>query len=448
MNTRKTVGTKRRLAIEYRSIASLKANPHNPRVHSDRQIKQIARSIQTFGPIVPVLVDRTLQVIAGHGRVQAAELLGLRELPTICVEHLTETQAKAFAIADNKLTENSTWNEKLLGEQLQSLSEVELDFDIETTGFEVAEIDLLIDGLSPANTSSPDVADRIPDTAEQVSQANDVWLLGEHRVLCGDSRDATNYSILMDSRKADLVFIDPPYNVKIAGHATGLGAIQHQNFKMAAGEMSTGEFMDFLARVFSYLTAHSIDGSLHFVCMDWGHSLEILTASKHAYAEVKALCVWVKDNGGMGSLYRSQHELVWVFKNGKESHRNNIQLGQFGRYRTNIWNYPGVNSFSRTTEEGNLLELHPTVKPVALVADAIMDVSARGDVVLDSFLGSGTTVIAAERTGRACYGIELDPQYVDTAIRRWQKLTGKSATHALSGRSFDQLEQEALGGRN
>jgi DNA modification methylase len=246
----------------------------------------------------------------------------------------------------------------------------------------------------------------------------------------------------MDGKRASMVFTDPPFNVRIDGHATGLGAIHHKNFRMASGEMSDAEFTDFLAHSFELLLGHTINGSMHFVFMDWRHLPEILAAGQHVYTELKALCVWVKDNGGMGSLYRSQHELVLVFKNGKDSHRNNVQLGQFGRYRTNVWNYPGVNSFSRSTEEGNLLELHPTVKPVALVADAIMDCSARGDIVLDPSLGSGTTVIAAERTGRVCYGMEIDPLYVDTIVRRWQRFTGLSATHAVSGKSFDELEKE------
>jgi DNA modification methylase len=433
-----------RLSVTYCPIDRLKIDPDNPRSHSDRQIKQIARSLETFGPIVPVLVDQNLQVIAGHGRVQAALLIGLKEFPTILVEHLTEAQAKAFAIADNKLTDNSSWNENLLAQQLKALSEVELDFDLEATGFEVAEIDLLIEGLSPASESGSEAADQLPDPPDlQVCQSNDLWILGRHRVLCGDSRDPGTYSTLMDGRKARLVFTDPPYNVKIDGHATGLGAIHHKSFPMAAGEMSQGEFTDFLASAFSNVASHSIDGSLHYIFMDWRHMTEILTAGTDVYSELKAVCVWVKDNGGMGSLYRSRHELIFVFKSGREGHRNNIQLGQFGRYRTNVWNYPGANSFSRSTAEGNLLELHPTVKPVALVADAIMDCSARGDVVLDPFLGSGTTVIAAERTGRICYGVELDPAYVDVVVRRWQTFTRLSATHAASGRTFNELEKEA-----
>jgi len=240
-----------------------------------------------------------------------------------------------------------------------------------------------------------------------------------------------------------MVFTDPPFNGKIPGHAMGLGAIQHKNFQMASGEMTESEFTDFLAQVMRRCALHSVAGSLHYVFMDWRHLSEILTAGNQVYSELKNVCVWVKDNGGMGSLYRSQHEFVFVFKNGKESHRNNIQLGQYGRYRTNVWSYAGVNSFSRSTDEGNLLELHPTVKPVALLADAIMDCTSRRDIVLDPFLGSGTTVIAAERTGRVCYGIELDAQYVDTIVRRWQAFTGLSATHGVSGRTFIELKQEA-----
>ena len=443
MNNGRVAGRAPRLKVRYRSIASLKSNPKNTRLHSDKQVRQIARSIEAFGSIVPVLIDGSSQVIAGHGRIQAAQFLGLRELPTICVEHLTEVQVKAFAIADNKLTDNSTWNIELLGEQLKTLSEVELDFDLEVTGFEMAEIDLLIEGLSPTAESDADPADEVPDAVEeQVSRPKDLWSLGQHAIFCGDARDKQSYSLLLDGRKADLILTDPPYNVRIAGHATGLGAIQHKNFKMAVGEMSEGEFTDFLACVFERLALHSVDGSLHYVFMDWRHAREILTAGKQAYTELKNVIVWVKDNGGMGSLYRSQHELIFLFKNGKDCHQNNVQLGKFGRYRTNVWNYPGVNSFSRATEEGNLLELHPTVKPVALVADAMMDCSARGDIVLDPFLGSGTAVIAAERTGRVCYGIELDPLYVDTIVRRWQKFTGLSATHAASGRRFNELEKE------
>ena len=247
----------------------------------------------------------------------------------------------------------------------------------------------------------------------------------------------------MGEGRGSVVFTDPPYNVPIDGHASGLGAIHHRPFPMASGEMNGAEFTAFLREAFCNLAAFSVDGSLHYICMDWRHVDELLAASRGTYGGPKNLCVWVKDNGGMGALYRSQHELVFVFKHGRYGHRNNVQLGRFGRNRSNVWHYPGANSFGRGGAEGNLLALHPTVKPVAMIADAILDCSARGDIVLDGFLGSGTTVIAAERTGRRCYGIELDPVYVDTIIRRWQGLTGGSADHTTSGRGFDDLAREA-----
>jgi DNA modification methylase len=267
--------------------------------------------------------------------------------------------------------------------------------------------------------------------------------LGPHRLYCGSALDERTYGVLLGEDRAAAVFTDPPYNVPIDGHASGLGAIHHRPFPMASGEMDSAQFTAFLAGAFRNLASFSADGSLHYVCMDWRHVEELLAAGRGVYGEVKNLCVWVKDNAGMGSLYRSQHELVFVFKQGRREHRNNVQLGRFGRNRSNIWRYPGGSSFGRCTEEGNLSELHPTVKPVAMVADAILDASARADIVLDGFLGSGTTMIAAERTGRRCYGLELDPLYVDTILRRWQKLTGRSARRAASGRSFDDLAGEA-----
>lgn len=392
--------------------------------------------------------------LAGHLALERAAEADLRmsrvrsgraRKPTILLEHLTELQAKAFMIADNKLAESATWDNRLLAEHFKSLADVELDFSLDAIGFEAAEIDLVIQGAEPLTEGGSDPADTLPENEKpvQVSQNGDLWRLGQHHILCGNCLSASSYVVLMEKCRAAMVFTDPPYKVKIAGHATGLGAIRHGNFIMASGEMSESEFTDFLTNACILLAQYSRDGSIHFICIDWRHLGELLAAGRIAYDEVKNLCIWAKSNAGMGSFYRSQHELIFVFKRGKGSHRNNVQLGQYGRYRTNLWTYPGVNSFSRTTEEGNLLELHPTVKPVALVADAIMDCSVRGDIVLDPFLGSGTTVIAAERTGRICYGIELDPVYVDTIVRRWQAFTGLSAAHAISGRSFADLEQEA-----
>jgi len=315
---------------------------------------------------------------------------------------------------------------------------------LETTGFEMGEIDLMIENLAPALEGEDDSADAVPGPSPvRVSQLGDLWKLGKHRVFCGNALSANSYKLLMGDHRASVIFADPPYNDPIDGYVAGFGRIHHAEFAMASGEMSEAEFTGFLFKVFSNLARSSENGALQFICMDWRHTTELLAAGRRAFSEFKSLCVWVKDTGGQGSLYRSQHELVFVFKNGKGKHRNNIQLGQYGRYRTNVWQYPRVNAFARATEEGNLFALHPTVKPVALVADAILDCTARGEIVLDPFLGSGTTVIAAERTGRVCYGIELDPGYVDTIVRRWQAFTGKSAVHAKSARTFNEMEQGA-----
>jgi DNA modification methylase len=430
------------LKVRELPLAQLRPDPKNPRAHSDKQVRQIANSVAAFGFNVPILIDKDLRVIAGHGRILAAKLLNLAEVPTICLEHLSEMQRRAFMVADNRLTENATWDAELLGEQLKILAEAELDFSLEIIGFETAEIDLYIEGLETVDDE--DAADALPETSNgiQVTRQGDTWLLGKHRVACGDALHPDSYTSLMQGRLAAAVFTDPPYNVPIDGHATGLGKARHREFAMAAGEMSEEEFTRFLTSALRNAAQHSCDGSIHYVAMDWRHMTELLAAGRIVYSELKNLCIWAKDNAGMGSFYRSQHELIFVFKRGTESHRNNVQLGQFGRYRTNVWNYPGANSFSRSSPEGNLLSLHPTVKPVALVADALLDSTARGEIVLDPFLGSGTTVIAAERTGRICYGLELDPQYVDIIVRRWQSFTGKEALHEESARSFSQIETE------
>ena len=411
----------------------------NPRLHSRRQIRQIAHSISAFGFNVPILVDSDLRVIAGEGRLLAAKELRLAEVPTICLEHLNDTQKRAFMLADNRLTETSIWDDKLLGEQLRELSLLDLDFSLEATGFEIAEIDLRIEGLTSGSEAEDDSADSLPphSDAPPVTQVGDLWLLGRHRVLCGDALDPLAYQGLMQRERATMVFTDPPYNVSIDGHAGGRGSIQHREFAMACGEMDKAQFTEFLTGACGLAARHSQDGAIHDICMDWRHVGELLAAGERVYSGLKNICVWVKHNAGMGSFYRSQHELVFVFKHGHGLHRNNIELGRFGRHRSNVWNYPGANLLGRGTEdEGNPLKLHPTVKPVAMIADAVLDCSARGEIVLDPFLGSGSTVLAAERTGRRCCGIEIDPIYVDTIIRRWQAFTGDDARHAQTGQSF------------
>ena len=319
---------------------------------------------------------------------------------------------------------------------------MELGFDLEAIGFEVPEIDLLIDGRNTVPEADPD--DQLPQISETaITVPGDLWQLGKHCVLCGNSLITADYDRLMDGAKADLVISDPPYNVVIDGHVSGLGKTRHREFGMASGEMNSTEFTDFLRKAMTAARDHSATGALAYYFMDWRHMTEILSAGQQVYTELLNLCVWANNNGGMGSFYRSAHELVFLFKNGTGSHRNNIQLGKFGRNRTNVWNYPRANTFSRSNAEGNLLALHPTPKPVALIADAIKDCTAREDLVLDPFLGSGTATIAAERSGRRCYGLELDPLYVEPSFvdgksrqswrRYMQRLTKLSTAEKYKG---------------
>lgn len=435
----------KQLKVVYHPIDSLVSNSANPRLHNRRQIRQIARSIETFGFNVPILVDADLKVIAGHGRVLASRELKRVEVPTISIDHLSPEKISAFMIADNKLTENGAWNEELLANHFVELSALDLNFSLDVTGFEIGEIDLMIESQAKSTATDVDTADDLRNipSGPPMCKPGDIWLLGRHRILCGNSLESASYTTLMEKEWADLVFADPPYNVRIDGHASGLGIVKHREFAMASGEMSRADFTDFLSRVCLHLKRFSQPGAINFVCMDWRHAGEMLEAGNEVYAELKNICVWVKHNAGMGSFYRSQHELIFVFKTGGRPHRNNIQLGKHRRHRTNVWSYRAANDFGRPTDEGNLLQMHPTVKPVAMVADAILDCSSRGDVVLDPFLGSGTTLIAAERVGRRCFGIEIDPAYVDALIRRWQAFTGGVARHAVTGEVFDGVPEEA-----
>jgi len=427
------------LAIQLRSLHTLIPDPGNPRLHSERQVRQLVKSITTFGFCVPLLVDREGHVIAGHGRLLAAKQLGWSEVPTITLEHLSLHQRRAFALADNRLTDCSEWDERLLAVQLKELASADLDFDLDAIGFDMPEIDLRIQQLGEIDEEPEEAVIPTVDTPV-VSCIGDVWHLGRHRIVCGSALEAASYDALQGQRAA-MVFSDPPYNVKVSDIG-GKGRIQHPEFVMASGEMSREAFTTFLSQAFALSKQHSKAGALLYIFMDWRHLSEITMAGEGQDLALKNLVVWAKGVGGMGSLYRSAHELLFVYKNGSAPHTNNIQLGRYGRDRTNVWSYPGANSFARETSEGNLLALHPTCKPVALVADAILDASERGDIVLDAFLGSGTTVIAAEKTGRVAYGIELDPKYVDVAVRRWQRLTGQQAVHARSGQPFEAVALE------
>jgi DNA modification methylase len=429
--------------MENVAVRALQPYAGNARTHSNKQIRQIARSIERFGFCNPVLIDDNGQIIAGHGRVAAANLLGLAEVPVVRLSHLSEGEKRAYVLADNKLAENAGWDREILAIELQGL--IDLGISVEDIGFEIAETDLILDEAQESSGASSGPEDQIPPRAAgpAVSRPGDLWLLGQHRLRCGDARDPTEYEVLLEGQKAQFAFTDPPYNVPIDGNVGGLGRIHHGDFVMGCGEMSEAQFIEFLATVMQHIATNSVDGAIHQICMDWRHMFEMLAAGRQVYGELKNLCVWAKTNAGMGSFYRSQHELVFVWKNGSAPHINTFELGQHGRSRSNVWNYQGVN----TLKPGRLDELamHPTVKPVALVADAIRDCSRRNDLVLDPFAGSGTILIAAERTGRKARALEIDPGYVDVAARRWQSYTGKDAKLFATGETFELVAERRQG---
>ena len=428
--------------IECLPVTTLRPYKRNARRHSKAQVAQIAESIRRFGFTNPVLIGDGGEIVAGHGRVEAARRLGMETVPTLRLSHLSETERRAYVLADNKLALNAGWDTEILAIELQELTD--LDFEMSLTGFSVAEIDLIVDSAREADPDArPDPEDEVPSPAVyQVSQPGDLWLLGRHRLLCGDARDPGAYARLLDGRKVDAVFTDPPYNVPIDGHVTGLGRVRHREFAMGVGEMSTDAFTAFLTTTLGEAAKACRDGAIAFVCMDWRHLAELLAAGRAVFSELKNLCVWNKSNGGMGTFYRSKHELVCVFKVGDGPHTNTFGLGQTGRYRTNVWDYPGVSSIGADRAEA--LSMHPTVKPTALVADAIRDVTRRGQLVLDPFAGSGTTLIAGEKCGRSTCVIEYDPLYCDTIVRRYQRLTGKPGVLEASRVEFETLEAPRL----
>jgi DNA modification methylase len=424
-------------------VASLRPHSGNARTHSKKQVRQIADSIRQFGFTNPVLIGESGEIIAGHGRVEAAKLLGMESVPTVRLAHLNAAQRRAYVLTDNKLALNAGWDRELLAIELQGL--IDIDFDVELTGFSSAEIDLVLDEAREGSPNGPTEAeDQVPfpitDQTSAVTRAGDVWCLGRHRLICGDARDQAVFDLLMGDERADLLFTDPPYNVPIDGHVTGLGRIRHREFAMGVGEMSAEAFTSFLQQTLGHAAGLARNGAIAFVCMDWRHVGELLKAGQAVFSELKNLCVWNKTNGGMGTFYRSKHELVFVFKVGTAAHTNTFGLGDSGRYRSNVWDYAGVNTLRAGRSED--LAMHPTVKPVALVAEAIKDCSRRGEIVLDPFGGSGTTLIAAEKTGRLARLIEFDPAYCDTILRRFERVTGKRATCAASGMSFEDAAQE------
>ena len=423
-------------SIKTSPISDLKPSKRNARTHSKKQVEQIANSLLQFDVTSPIIADEDSTIIAGHGRWLAAKRLGWPTFPVITISGLNEAEKRALALADNKIASNAGWDTELLAKELGELAPLlsECNLDISITGFAGAEIDaLMVDNVDPEQAPLDQIV--LPE-AIAVSQRNDIWKLGRHRLVCGDAGVEADMRALMGEDRATMVFTDPPYNVRVSS-IQGRGKIKHREFASASGEMSAEQFAAFLRRFMRLIARFSHDGSIHFICMDWRHIHEIITAGGDVYSELKNLVVWTKSNAGQGSFYRSQHELIFVFKNGEAPHQNNIQLGRYGRSRSNVWAHPGVNTFRKD----RLAELTvlPTVKPIALVADAMRDCSRRGDIVLDPFMGSGTTILAAERVGRLGYGMEIDPLYVDVAIRRWQDLTKRDAMLLATGQTFEEV---------
>jgi DNA modification methylase len=423
------------LQIKYRKISELKPYPNNARKHPPKQLQKLAANIKAIDFIVPVIIDAQDMILAGHGRLEAAKMAGLKEIPTVSVNHLTEAQKRAFILADNRLAQDSTWDMAKAKEEFEFLEGFEIELG--QTAFDTAEIDLALGGEASAESPEDDIED-LPPEYQPVTQTGDIWHLGVHRLICGDALQASTYKALMPDEAAEVVFTDPPYNVEIDGHVKRKAASGTREFAMASGEMSSGQFMDFLRKFLTETCKFLEDGAIVYVCMDWRHMQELLGAAEGLLA-FKQLCVWSKDKAGMGTFYRSQHELVFVFKYGTKPHINNFGLGNKGRYRTNIWNYPVVHVAQQPELEG---VQHPTVKPASMVIDALRDCSHRGHFVLDPFGGSGTTLIAAEKTGREARLIELDPIYCDMIVRRWEKYTGKEAFLEGEEATFEEVKQQ------
>jgi DNA modification methylase len=430
-------------------VAKLRPSERNARTHSKKQVEQIVNSIRRFGWTYPILVDADGNILCGVGRWLAAQKMGWTKVPVISLSHLSDTEKRALIVADNKLAANAGWDRKILAVEVGELSlELpQIGLTIEITGFQAGEIDSL---LGDHVDTEDDPSDELPKVADwAVSRRDDLWLLKTHRLYCGDCCEETAVRTLMGRRLATAVFSDPPYNVKIKG-TVGRGKTKHREFAVASGEMSPLQFISFLKQWMTLAAQFSEDGSLHFVCMDWRHLGELLAAGSDIYSELKNVVVWAKTNAGQGSFYRSQHEFIFVYKSGDGPHQNNIELGRHGRNRSNLWTYAGVNTFR--TGRLDELAVHPTVKPVALVTDAIRDCSRRGEIILDPFMGSGTTILAAEKAGRRAFGLEIDPLYVDVAIKRWQDLTKRDAILKATGQTFDEVAAErtpeTVGGSN
>ena len=412
-------------SIIHVAIAVLHIYPNHARKHGNRKLNLLIKAIREFGYTSPIIIDELDTILSGHLRVRAYQALGLETIPAVRVTHLSEEQKKAFVIAANRLPELGSWDRDVLKAEFEILTNLTYDFDLDMTGFDVGEIDLIIGHEINEDEEEPEIGE--PPKAP-VTRLGDLYLLGKHRLFCGSCLEARSWTVVMDGGLARVCFTDAPYNVRIKGHVTSK---DHSDFGMASGEMDSDQFTGFMSTGFELAAMHSEPTALHYLCMDHRHLRELFAAADPIYDRQINLIVWAKTNGGMGSHYRSRHELIALYQVGKGKHINNVQLGKYGRNRSNVWTYAGANTFRKGRDQD--LADHPTVKPVAMVADALLDSSNPGDICIDGFGGSGTLILAAEKTGRRARVIELDPGYCDVAVRRWEEMTGKKAILQRAG---------------
>lgn len=423
--------------IVLKPLGEIRVSRHQARTHDEHQIALIMGSFDRFGMINPIIIDETSEILAGAARFEAARRLNLKALPVVLVEHLSASEKRAYRLADNRIAELAGWDTQALAIEFQHL--IEIEFDLGTLGFTAPEIDLVLCSEEDDDEEHQEALEELIPQKRAIARRGDLFELGKHRILCGDALDPACYSQLMGMETARMVLSDPPYNCPIDGFVGGLGKVKHREFDMAVGEMSAGEFTSFLGRYYANVASHLVDGGLIYTFMDWRQQLPLLVAARDAGLKQVNLGIWNKLTGGMGSFYRSQHELCAIHKHGAAPHLNLVELGRHGRYRTNVWDHQGMAGFSAERDE--LLKAHPTVKPWPLLAEAIRDCTRHGDIVLDPFLGSGSTLIAAEKSGRVCRGMELDPGYCDVIIARFEKMTGQTVVHSQTGLSFSALRE-------
>ena len=409
-------------------LGNLRLKEDDIRKFSKQEISITTKVVDRFGIPSPIIVDNKNEIVLGANLYLAAQNLNAKTVPTVQSKDLSEKEIKMYSVAMNKiLTMGEIDLESIKIDIKDWIFDENFTITPEELGLGTIEVDSILFELS--GFSASDAEEQNETKAEEavlsdipkIVKPGDLIQLGQHRLFCGDSMKAESYTKLLGEEKADIIITDPPYNVKIQGHVTKKK--NHPEFAQASGEMKPEDFINFLNTVTKNLKNFSKSGSIHYLFMDWKHLFELQIATKDVYEKLLNICVWDKGKGGMGSFYRSQHEFCLVYQNGTGSHKNNIQLGKNGRNRSNIWQYPGMNS--GTSQAKTLSNLHPTVKPVSMLVDILLDASDFGDIVLDTFGGSGSTLIAAQECGRKARLIEISPDYCDVIIHRWEKMTGK-----------------------